>query len=191
MVKRANRAVISLGSNVNKEENLPASIRLLAELCHIIDVSPVYETLPVGLPHQPNFFNAAVIVETEMQPGQLKKQVLSHIEERLNRNRTGNRNAPRTIDLDLALFNDEVREYNGHQVPDPDVLSFAHVAVPIADMAPHMLHPQTGESMADIAARLMREATDRNEGHPMLWPRPDVNLRNAIDDNGSDDGTTD
>lgn len=190
MGNRPNRAVISLGSNVNKEENLPASIRLLAELCHVVDVSPVYETLPVGLPNQPNFFNAAVIVETEMQPARLKKHVLSHIEERLNRMRTGNRNAPRTIDLDLALFNDEVREYNGHQVPDPDVLRFAHVAVPIADMAPHMLHPQTGESMAEIAARLMREATARNEGHPMLWPRPDVSLRHAVDDHNSEDGAT-
>lgn len=187
MSKRTNRAVISLGSNVNKEENLPASIRLLAELCDVVDVSPVYETLPVGLPDQPNFFNAAVIVETEMQPARLKKKVLSHIEELLNRMRTGNRNAPRTIDLDLALFNDEVCEYDGHEVPDPDVLSFAHVAVPIADMAPHMLHPQTGESMADIAARLMREATARNEGHPMLWIRPDVSLRDALDNDDSED----
>lgn len=177
-----NQAVISLGSNVNKEENLPASLRLMAELCRIVDVSPVYETLPVGLPDQPNFFNAAVIVETDMQPATLKRAVLSHIEDRLNRVRTGDRNAPRTIDLDLALFNDEVREYDGHVVPDPDVLRFAHVAVPIADMAPHMVHPQTGESMTDIAERLMRESTARNDGEPMLWPRPDVSLHDALKD---------
>lgn len=185
MGKRTNRAVISLGSNVNKEENLPASIRLLAEMCRVVDVSPVYETLPVGLPNQPNFFNAAVIVETEMQPATLKKSVLSYIEERLNRIRTGNRNAPRTIDLDLALFNNEVREYDGHQVPDPDVLRFAHVAVPIADMAPEMRHPQTGETMAKIASRLMHEATIHNEGTPMLWLRPDVSLRGLVDGEGS------
>lgn len=181
MGKKINRAVISLGSNVNKEENLPASIRLLAEMCRVVEVSPVYETLPVGLPEQPNFFNAAVIVETEMQPAMLKEAVLSYIEERLNRVRTGNRNAPRTIDLDLALFNNEVREYDGHQVPDPDVLSFAHVAVPIADMVPKMRHPQTGETMAKIAARLMHEATTRNEGNPMLWRRSDVSLRGLVD----------
>jgi 2-amino-4-hydroxy-6-hydroxymethyldihydropteridine diphosphokinase len=185
MVKKTNRAIISLGSNVNKEENLPASIRLLAKWCRVVAVSPVYETLPVGLPDQPNFFNAAVIVETEMQPAALKKAVLSYIEERLNRIRTGNRNAPRTIDLDLALFNDEVREYDGHEVPDPDVLHFAHVAVPIADMAPKMRHPQTGETMAKIAARLMHEATARNEGNPMLWLRPDVSLRGLIDNEAS------
>lgn len=176
-----NRAFISLGSNVNKEVNLPESIRLLAQMCHVVAISPVYETLPVGLPAQPNFFNAAVIVETELQPAALKKRVLAAIEERLKRVRTGDKNAPRTIDLDLALFNDEVCEYEGHQVPDPDVLRFAHVAVPIADMAPGLRHPQTGETMRTIARRLLRETTAENDGEPMLWRRPDVNLEEALE----------
>lgn len=175
-----NRAIISVGSNVNKEENLPESIRLLAKQCRIIAISPVYETLPVGLPDQPNFFNAAVIVETEMQPAQLKTRVLAHIEEQLKRRRMPDKNAPRTIDLDLALYNDEVCEYEGHEVPDPDVLRFAHVAVPIADMAPQMIHPQTGETMRVIAHRLMRETTVENNGEPMLWQRPDVDLEKAL-----------
>lgn len=180
MPEATNRAVISLGSNVNKQENLPASIRLLAQKCRIVAISPVYETLPVGLPDQPNFLNAAVIVETEMQPAMLKRNVLSWIEKRLKRERSGDRNAPRTIDLDLALFNDEVCEYNGHDVPDPDVLHFAHVAVPIADMAPQMRHPLTGEPMVKIASRLMREATAENDDSPALWPRPDVDLQEAL-----------
>lgn len=180
MPEATNRAVISLGSNINKEENLPASIRLLAQKCRIVAISPVYETLPVGLPGQPNFLNAAVIVETDMQPAALKRSVLSWIEKRLKRERSGNRNAPRTIDLDLALFNDDVCEYNGHDVPDPDVLRFAHVAVPIADMAPHMRHPLTDEPMAQIARRLMRVATAENDGSPALWPRPDVDLQEVL-----------
>jgi len=180
MPQATNRAVISLGSNLNKERNLPASIRLLAQLCRVVAISAVYETLPVGLPDQPNFFNAAVIVETEMQPATLKNKVLASIEEHLQRVRTGDKNAPRTIDLDLALFNDDIFEYNGHQVPDPDVLRFAHVAVPIADMAPQMVHPQTGESMVEIARRLMHETTVENQGKPILWPRPDVDLEEVI-----------
>lgn len=175
-----NRAIISVGSNVNKEENLPKSIWLLAQQCRVVAVSPVYETLPVGLPDQPNFFNAAVIVETEMQPAVLKKSVLAYIEERLKRMRTPDKNAPRTIDLDLALFNDEICEYDGHEVPDPDVLRFAHVAVPIADMAPHMLHPKTGEPMRVIARRLMRQTTAENNGEPMLWQRPDLDLDTTL-----------
>jgi hypothetical protein len=61
------------------------------------------------------------------------------------------------------------------------VLRFAHVAVPIADMAPQMLHPQTGEPMYQIAERLMQEATAENDGEPMLWRRPDVQLDDAIE----------
>ena len=75
-----NRAVISIGSNINKETNLPACVRLLAERCHIVAISPVYETLPVGAPDQPNFFNAAVVVETELGPAALKESVLARIE---------------------------------------------------------------------------------------------------------------
>ncbi len=178
--ERKNRAVISVGSNINKEENLPESIRLLAQHCRVVAVSPVYETLPVGLPDQPNFFNAAVIVETEMQPAALKKQVLAMIEERLQRQRSPDRNAPRTIDLDLALYNDEIGEYDGHELPDPDVLRFAHVAVPIADMAPQMAHPQTGEAMRAIARRLLRETTAENDGRPILWRRADMKLEEAL-----------
>lgn len=182
MPETTNRAVISLGSNINKEVNLPASIGLLAQKCRIVAVSPVYETLPVGLPGQPNFLNAAVIVETDMRPAALKDSVLSWIETRLKRERGENKNAPRTIDVDLALFNDEICEYNGHDVPDPDVLTFAHVAVPIADMVPQMRHPLTGETMAQIAQRLMNEATARNDGNPALWSRPDVDLEEALSD---------
>lgn len=175
-----NRAVISIGSNINKEENVPESIRLLAEQCRVIAVSPVYETLPVGLPDQPNFFNAATIVETELQPGPFKKNVLAAIEQRLRRVRTEDKNAARTIDLDLALFNDEICEYDGHELPDPDLLRFAHVAVPIAAMAPQMIHPQTGESMRAIARRLLREAAAENKGEPMLWERSDIDLEQIL-----------
>jgi len=171
-----NRAVISIGSNINKETNLPACVRLLAERCHIVAISPVYETLPVGAPDQPNFFNAAVVVETELGPAALKESVLARIESRLNRVRGDDKHAPRTIDLDLVLFDDEVGEFGGRAVPDPDVLRFAHVAVPVADVAPNLLHPQTGEPMCQIAERLVQQATANNDGEPTLWRRDDVRL---------------
>lgn len=171
-----NRAVISLGSNIDKERNLPAAVQLLGEHCRIVSVSHVYETLPVGLTDQPNFFNAAVLIETNLEPAALKEQVLANVERRLDRVRDADKNAPRTIDLDLALFNDEVREYNGHHVPDPDILTFAHVAVPIADVAPELPHPETGEPMRSIARRLLADETEDNAAEPALWRRPDVQL---------------
>ena len=175
-----NRAFISLGSNIDKEANMPAAVHLLQELCHLLAVSTVYETLPMGLPDQPNFFNLAILVETTLSPAELKHQVLDHIETTLKRVRTEERNAPRTIDVDLTLFNDEVLDYQGHHIPDPDLLRFAHVAVPIADIAPEMHHPETGEQMQSIASRLRARAA-KKYGVDVLWPRPDVDPLQAGD----------
>lgn len=170
-----NRAFISLGSNIDKEANMSAAVRMLQELCYLVAVSTVYETLPMGLPDQPNFFNLAVLVETTLRPGQLKLQVLDYVEQELKRVRTDDKNAPRTMDVDLTLFNDEVLDYNRHHLPDPDLLRFAHVAVPIADIAPELHHPETGEQMRSIAERLSARAA-KKYGVQVLWPRPDVKL---------------
>lgn len=173
-----NHAVILLGSNIDKEVNLPRAMRILRRCCRVTAVSTVYETVPVGLLDQPNFFNAAVQVETEWNAAQIKEQLLSHIEERLQRARQSDKNAPRTIDADLVLFNDETFDYDCldgacRHIPDPDLLRFAHAAVPVADILPDMPHPETAESMAAIAARLMAAS---GQAAPPLWPRPDVKL---------------
>jgi 2-amino-4-hydroxy-6-hydroxymethyldihydropteridine diphosphokinase len=168
----SNRVIISLGSNIDKEINLPLAVQLLAQKCRLLAVSPVYETIPVGLLNQPNFFNAAVLVETDLDAAQLKQQVLLPIEEKLNRVRSADKNAPRTIDLDISLFNNEIIEIDpDHRIPDPDLLKFPHVAVPIAAIVPDMPHPETGETLSAIARRLMEGI----EGD-VLWERPDVIL---------------
>lgn len=171
-----NRAVIILGSNIKKEENLPAAVALLRQLCAVVAVSPVYETLPVGPDAGPTFFNAAVVVDTPLQPAALKHEVLAQIERALKRVRTGDKNAPRTIDLDLVLFNDDVLEYDGRRVPDPELVRFAHVAVPVADIVPELIHPEAGESMRTIANRLLAESEAGHEGVPLLRRRCDVTL---------------
>lgn len=174
-----NHAIILLGSNIDKEKNLPEAVRILREWCRVTAVSPVYETIPVGLRHQPNFLNAAVQVETDWNANQIKRRLLNKLEDRLKRKRLANKNAPRTIDADLVLFNDEVFDYDCHDggchhIPDPDILKFAHVAVPVADIVPDMPHPETAKSMAAIAARLM--AALPKDGAIPLWPRPDISL---------------
>ena len=171
-----NRVFISLGSNIGRESNLPAAVRLISRKCRLVAVSTVFETVPVGLQDQPDFFNAAVLVETALRPSELKERVLLPIERKLGRRRTDDKNAPRTIDLDLALFNDEILDYDGHHLPDPDILRFPHVTVPIADIAPALIHPETGEAMSAIAERLLAAATTARDGEPPLWPRPDISL---------------
>jgi 2-amino-4-hydroxy-6-hydroxymethyldihydropteridine diphosphokinase len=174
-----NQAIIVLGSNIDKEKNLPDAVRVLGRLCAVAAVSSVYETVPVGLTDQPNFFNAAVLIETELDALQLKEKILSRVERRLQRQRTADKNAPRTIDADIILFNDAIFDYGRageccHHIPDPDLLQYPHVTVPVAEIAPHMPHPETGEPLSAIARRLMAQATAT--GVLPLWKRSDITL---------------
>ena len=150
-----NTVYLSLGSNINKEYNLPAAVRLLAQHGDLLAASAVYETAPVGNSHDPAFFNAAVTLRTALSPAQLKGEVLAQIEQQLGRQRSADPNAARTIDLDIALFNHEIYVWGTYRVPDPDILRFAHVALPLADLIPDYKHPETGETLQIIAARLV------------------------------------
>lgn len=169
-----NKVFVILGSNIDKENNLPAAVRLLQKRCRVVAISSVYETLPMGTLEQANFFNAAVLLETPLDAATLKAQVLGSIEKKLKRQRSADKNAPRTIDVDIVLFNDEVFEYGHRRVPDPDLAKFAHVAVPVAELAPDGSHPETGEPLATIATRLLKTAV--RDGKPLIWKRPDIVL---------------
>ena len=154
-ISSVNRAVVSLGSNIDKEKNLPKAVELLAEMCEILLISSVYETEPVGLVEQPVFWNAAVLIRTDLSAVHFKERVLAEIEESLGRVRHSDKNAPRTIDVDLTLFNREIILLDvDHSIPDPDLRRHAHVALPIAELLPAELHPETGESFTQIAEKL-------------------------------------
>jgi 2-amino-4-hydroxy-6-hydroxymethyldihydropteridine diphosphokinase len=164
-----NRIVVSLGSNIEKEKNLPHAVRLLAEFSHLLRVSGVYQTAPIGLTEQPPFWNAAVLIESELDALSFKQNVLYSVEQRLKRVRTADKNAPRTIDADITLFNEDIFDLDeNHHIPDPDLLRFSHVAVPIADLLPNMIHPETGETFYQIAERLIHNAKALEQTTPLL-----------------------
>jgi 2-amino-4-hydroxy-6-hydroxymethyldihydropteridine diphosphokinase len=165
-----NRAYLSLGSNMDKERNLPCAVAMLRSAGSLLAISQAYETAPVGSADQPSFLNAAVLLETELSARDLKQGIIAGIESRLGRIRNPqDKNAPRTIDIDISLWNDEVTEVLDQPIPDPDILRFAHVAVPLAEIAPDLIHPQEGQSLARIAEQLACRA-------PGLQPRTDVRL---------------
>ena len=160
-----NQVVIALGSNIEKEKNLPRAIELLREMCEVTAVSPIYETEPVGLLNQPNFWNTAVLIQTDLTASQIKHRIIGKIETELKRVRQADKNAPRTIDADIVLFNDAVFEYDGgdgrsRPVPDPDLAKFPHVAVPVADLLPDFPHPESGELLGALAERLLAEVVE-------------------------------
>lgn len=170
-----NQAFVLLGSNIDKERNLPKAVGFLGDWCKVLKVSTVYETCPVGLERQPTFFNAAVLIETRHTARVFTREILARLESKLGRVRAADKNAPRTIDADLVLFNREVFDLDdSHHIPDPDLLKFRHVAVPIAELMPDYLHPEAGESLISIANRLV-EIADRSGRKPLI-ARPDIRV---------------
>lgn len=165
-----NLVYLSLGSNIHPEENLPAAVRALREFGKVLAVSSVWETPPVGYLEQPNFLNAAILLETPEPPETFYARVIRPLEHRLDRVRAQNPNAPRTIDLDLSLFNDQILPLGHHHIPDPDILTRAFVAIPLAEIAPAYRHPETGQPLAEIAATFEVEKA-------AMCVRKDVKLR--------------
>ena len=148
--------LIAIGSNIERERNLPQAVMALRQYpgIHLRAVSPVYESLPVGTGiAQPSFFNAAALIETDMAPDALKETLLA-IEASLGRVRTADKNAPRPVDLDIALYGQHILGLNGRRIPDPDIAIFPHIALPLADVAPEWVHPELGLTLAEIAKGL-------------------------------------
>jgi 2-amino-4-hydroxy-6-hydroxymethyldihydropteridine diphosphokinase len=161
---------LSLGSNIAPAQNLPRAVDHLAAAGRLVAVSAAYETEPVGKPEQPPFLNAAVILANALPANDLKRYVITGIENTLGRQRDPqDKYAPRTIDIDIALWEDLEGQASRIIVSDPDILRFAHLAVPLAEIAPRLVHPSTGEPLAAIAARLAA-------GGQRVVPRPEVVL---------------
>ena len=150
-----NIALLSLGSNIKPAENIVAAIALLRRYTTVLGISPVYQSAPQGFFEQEPFLNMAVKAHTLRSPAQFKAEVIDLIEADLKRVRDReNKNAPRTIDLDISLWNDEILEYGAKPwtVPDADIARFAHVAIPLADLAPDYVHPVLEKPLHIIAA---------------------------------------
>lgn len=143
---------IAVGSNIDPEENVPASVRLLALSVDIVAVSTFYWTAPLDRPEQARFLNGVVQITTNLEPRPLKFDVLRPIEARLGRVRGSDRHAARTIDLDVALWDDRVIDEEGLRIPDPDVRTRSFIAVPLLELAPDLVLPDTGERLASLPA---------------------------------------
>ena len=151
-----NLAYISIGSNIDKETNIITCLKKIRNLCAVKEVSSVYETRPVGNKDQESFLNAALILETPLTPVKLKSTVLDTVEKELGRTRTEDKNAPRTVDLDISLFNQWTFTLGKRKIPDPEILQYPHIAIPLAEIAPDYVHPVTGETLSRIAERFQK-----------------------------------
>jgi len=117
-----NRVIISVGSNIEPLRNIESARVGLAERFTLIAVSEFFWTKPKGYTDQPDFLNGAFYIETELSQDELSIE-LKGIESAQGRIRTENRNGPRTIDLDIVVFNDQIVD------DDYDKYSFVKEAV--------------------------------------------------------------
>ena len=146
-------AYVGLGSNLGDRAAL---IRRAAELIGATRVSTVIETEPWGLVDQPPFLNAVAEIETTLSARQLLDHLLD-VERRLGRERIGPRWGPRTIDLDLLLYGDEVIEEPGLVVPHPHLRERRFVLEPLAELVPTRILPGNG-TVREVLAGLQSES---------------------------------
>jgi len=148
-------AAIALGTNLgDRPANLHTALKHLANLGTVTEVSTFHDTAPVGYLDQPHFLNAAALLETDLPPEDLLQSLLS-IEKQMGRDRTtAPPKGPRIIDLDLLLYGNEVLATPDLTLPHPAMQDRAFVLTPLAEIAPHLLHPTLQRTIAELLQSL-------------------------------------
>lgn len=140
-----NNIYLSIGTNLgDKKQNLKrALLALKKNNIHINKVSSIYKTEPVGVKDQPEFFNIAVDISTEMSPDELLAAVL-RIEDEMGRVRT-QKWGPRLIDIDILLFNGLVVNKKNLIIPHPYLTGRNFVLIPLIEINKNVRHPVSNE----------------------------------------------
>jgi 2-amino-4-hydroxy-6-hydroxymethyldihydropteridine diphosphokinase len=141
------RAYVGLGANLgDRERTLLAAADALAaeEGIEVVSVSTLRETEPVGVGEQPRFLNGAAELETTLTARELLDRLLA-VEQRFGRVRIPGEHGPRTLDLDLLLYGDEVIDEQGLTVPHPRLHERRFVLEPLAELAPGLVVPGRGD----------------------------------------------
>lgn len=148
------RAALALGSNLgNREANLRIAVNGLKEI-GALRVSSFHDTEPVG-PPQPRYLNAAVVLDSELDPTELHA-IANELEERAGRVRTpGDRWGPRTLDVDLLLCDDRIIKTDALTVPHPGLSERSFVLDPLVEIAPDWVVPGLDRTVKELHADLL------------------------------------
>jgi 2-amino-4-hydroxy-6-hydroxymethyldihydropteridine diphosphokinase len=143
------RVYIGIGSNLgDRLQNLSRALERLEDVCDIITVSSVYETEPVGFSSPHMFLNMVVAGETGLDPSDLLEH-LKEIEDDLGRHRDSH-NQDREIDLDILLYEGMIYRNSMVTIPHPEMDRRRFVLVPLAEIAPDVLHPVKGVTIRTL-----------------------------------------
>lgn len=144
------QAYISLGSNINPRDNMLQAMKRLRQMVTVNAFSTIWETDAVGS-EGPRFLNAAAWISTNLTPEVLKSEVLAVIEQELGRVRTSDKNAPRTMDLDIIVFDETILESN--------LWKRDFLAIPIAELRPDLEMPGEGITVNQVAQGMRASST--------------------------------
>lgn len=141
------QAWLSIGSNLQREQNIIAALDALQQSFGQLVVSPIYENVAVGFDGPP-FYNLVVGISTNFPAADLHK-AMRQIEDDNGRLRTAEKFSDRSLDVDLLMLGDQVTDAGGKHLPRDDILKYGFVLKPLVDVAPDLIHPETGQSMQD------------------------------------------
>ncbi|MGX0645455.1 2-amino-4-hydroxy-6-hydroxymethyldihydropteridine diphosphokinase [Staphylococcus hominis] len=145
------QAYLGLGSNIgDRKQQLLKAIDLIGNIkgIKVTKQSSIYETAPIGYTDQPNFLNLCLEIETELSPQQLLKHCLD-IEQQLYRVREI-RWGPRTLDIDILLYSDNIIETDNLSIPHPRMQERAFVLIPLNDIASDKKDPRLNQKIHDL-----------------------------------------
>lgn len=155
------RVYLSIGSNIDRDENIRGGVADLKKIFGAVDLSRVYESESVGFDGD-NFYNLVAAINTDMPVEQVSKTV-HEIEADHGRTREGPRFSSRTLDIDLLTYDDLVTSENGLQLPRDEITKNAFVLWPLAEIAAEEKHPVLNQSYGD-----MWNSFDKDK--QSLWP---------------------
>lgn len=159
-MNRLHEVFLALGTNVgDRQRHLAEARTRLAEAIHIERVSPIYETDPWGYEDQPDFLNQVLSGSTELPPATLLTFVKT-LEVDLGRRPTF-RYGPRTIDIDILIYDEVVLQDPDLTIPHPKLAERAFVLVPLRDIAPDLVIPGKGQSVETLYQALEETASVR------------------------------
>jgi 2-amino-4-hydroxy-6-hydroxymethyldihydropteridine diphosphokinase len=171
-VSEGTLVILSLGSNIYPSRHLNLALNALNEKYELVKVSRVYETSPVKLKKQPPFWNMVVAIQTNDNPLEIREW-LKALERKAGRIPQKNPYGPRTLDVDLILWKNQIKKTSKFTIPHSDIATKAFVLFPLVEILPNLRHPKLKKTMIEIASRF-------NNIHQKIKQLPKDSLLNSI-----------